>query len=146
MQQYCLDTDVFIQAKNGPYGFDIVPAFWDWLDQKVTKGIIFSSAEVYTELSHGADELAEWIKDRRKTNFFVEPDTTVQKIFQNIADYVSNNFEPPHAQFFLDGADPWVIAHAKAQNAIVVTHEVLAAENSKKLRYRISVKYLMYNT
>ena len=134
MQQYCLDTDVFIQAKNGPYGFDIVPAFWDWLDQKVVEGILFSSTEVYKELSRGEDELAAWVKDRRKTNFFIEPDSSVQKIFKDIANYVNDNYTTPQAQFFLDGADPWVIAHGKAKNAIVVTHEVLAAYNSKKVK------------
>ena len=27
---YLLDSDVFIQAKNLHYGFDVCPAFWDW--------------------------------------------------------------------------------------------------------------------
>ncbi len=30
---YLLDANVFIDAKNRYYGFDIVPAFWDWLQQ-----------------------------------------------------------------------------------------------------------------
>ena len=40
MQRFCLDSNVFIQAKNGPYGFDIVPAFWEFLDKKAEEGII----------------------------------------------------------------------------------------------------------
>ena len=31
--RYLLDSNVFIQAKNLHYGFDFVPAFWDWLLQ-----------------------------------------------------------------------------------------------------------------
>ena len=31
MTTYLLDANVFIQAKNQYYGFDIVPAFWAWL-------------------------------------------------------------------------------------------------------------------
>ena len=28
---YLLDSNVFIEAKNRHYPFDVVPAFWDWL-------------------------------------------------------------------------------------------------------------------
>ena len=47
---YILDTNVFIQAKNFYYGFDIVPAFWDWLDEKQENGQIASIKPVYDEL------------------------------------------------------------------------------------------------
>jgi uncharacterized protein DUF4411 len=30
---YLLDTDVFIQAKNLHYAFDVCPGFWSWLDR-----------------------------------------------------------------------------------------------------------------
>lgn len=29
---YLLDANVFIEAKNRYYGFDLAPGFWDWLD------------------------------------------------------------------------------------------------------------------
>ena len=31
---YLLDANIFIQAKNLYYNFDICPAFWDWLDRE----------------------------------------------------------------------------------------------------------------
>ncbi len=31
MTRYLLDTNVFIEAKNRYYSFDICPAFWGWL-------------------------------------------------------------------------------------------------------------------
>jgi hypothetical protein len=37
---YLLDANVFIQAKNSYYGFDICPAFWEWIDQKSAEGVI----------------------------------------------------------------------------------------------------------
>lgn len=134
MPRYCLDTDVFIQAKNGPYGFDIVPAFWDWLDQQVDAGLIFSSTMVYSELSGGEDELAEWVRNRRNTGFFIEPDIIVQQIFRDIANYVFQHYLEHYTQQFLDDADPWVIAHAKAENGIVVTHEALVPSSSKQVK------------
>ena len=39
---YLLDSDVFIDAKNRHYGFDIVPAFWDWLSQAHADGRVFT--------------------------------------------------------------------------------------------------------
>lgn len=125
MQRYCLDANVFIQAKNGPYGMDVVPAFWDWIDQKAKDGILFSPSLVYQELAAGNDELADWVKARKNTGFFVEPDMAAQLVMQQIADYVSLNYLTPQAQDFLSGADPWVVAQAKVTGAIVVTHEVL---------------------
>jgi hypothetical protein len=73
MLRYCLDSDVFIQAKNGPYGMDIVPAFWDWLDLQFNAGIIYSSTMVYEELVAGGDELAQWARRRINSGFFERP-------------------------------------------------------------------------
>ncbi len=57
---YLLDANVFIQAKNLHYGFDFCPAFWDWLDDTNSLGIVFSVEKVADELLAGNDELAEW--------------------------------------------------------------------------------------
>jgi predicted nuclease of predicted toxin-antitoxin system len=134
MRRYCLDANVFIQAKNGPYGFDIVPAFWNWLDQQASVGVIFSSTMVYEELYEGNDDLADWVHDRRNSGFFVEHDANTQRIFQTIADYINQNYPPHQAQLFLDRADPWVISLAKAANAIVVTHEARVGDNSSVVK------------
>jgi hypothetical protein len=58
----------------------------------------------------------------------------VQVSLGEIAAYVQSRYEGPFAKDFLDGADPWVIAHARADNGTVVTHEVRAAENSRKVK------------
>jgi hypothetical protein len=134
MPRYCLDADTFIQAKNGPYGMDIVPAFWSWLDQQFDAGVIYSSLFVYDELTDGSDDLAEWAKLRKDSGMFVPPSDMVQATFRQIADYVNADFPQPQAQAFLDGADPWVIAEAKVGNAIVVTHEILVPPNSSKVK------------
>jgi len=134
MPRYCLDTNVFIQAKNGPYGFDIVPAFWEWLDQQVTAGNIFSSTTVCGELADGEDELAEWVRERRGSGLFIEPDTIVQRHFRDIANHVQQTYPTHQSQEFLSRADPWVISHAKAENATVVTHETAVPTNSSKVK------------
>lgn len=134
MAGYFLDTNVFIQAQNGPYSIDIVPAFWDWLDREVEVGNISSSTMVYQELTAGNDDLAAWSKDRKDSNLFQSPSVDAQLAFTSISAYVVRNYEPAEANAFLSGADPWVIAQAKAGNMNVVTMEKLVGVNSKKVK------------
>lgn len=134
MSQYCLDANVFIQAKNGPYAFDILPRFWSWLDEMIAAQVICSSSMVLRELTEGDDELARWARERRDSGFFVLPSQEVQSALADISAYVVQTVEPQHAQTFLDGADPWVIAQSKVDSSIVVTHEVRAGIGSKKVK------------
>ena len=81
MSLYCLDANVFIEAKNGPYAFDILPRFWSWLDEMIAAQTIRSSFMVHRELVEGEDELARWARDRRDSGFFVSPSQEVQSVF-----------------------------------------------------------------
>ena len=117
MAEYWLDSNTFIEAKNGPYGFDIAPGFWVLLDQKADEGVILSTTLVYNELvADPEDELADWVKERRASGLFVDPDEAVQDVFREIAEYVNSYYEQNQAAEFLSGADPWVIAHAKPES------------------------------
>ena len=63
---YLIDTNVFIDAKKRFYGFDICPAFWDWLVLKNKERIVFSIEKVRDEINKGEDQLFEWIKAKGK--------------------------------------------------------------------------------
>jgi hypothetical protein len=134
MPRYCLDTNIFIQAQNGPYAMDIVPAFWDWLDQQVRDNNLFSSFMVQHEITAGTDDLAQWAKAHNSSGLFEAPSPYAQTLFGDISHYVLSNYQPAEANFFLQGADPWVIAQAKAENAKVVTMEKLVGSNSRKVK------------
>jgi hypothetical protein len=134
MPLYCLDSNVFIESKNGPYAFDIVPGFWEWIDRMVQDGQIYSTVTVYDELTDGNDELAQWARDRRDTGLFVDHDNRAQSAFQTIANYVAKNYERQHSDAFLDGADPWVVAQAQVDKATVVTREAAVNMYSKKVK------------
>ena len=135
MADFWLDADVFIESKNGLYGFDLVPGFWQLLDQKANEGVIASSTMVYHELVDEVDdELTQWARERRDSGLFVEPDTIVQATVREIADYVQENYLPFQAAAFLNGADPWLIAHAKVDGGRVVTYETRVPSNSTKLK------------
>lgn len=66
--KYCLDANIFIQAKNLYYHFDICPGFWDWLDQQA--GTVISILPICEELELGDDRLKEWAAARKKSIFF----------------------------------------------------------------------------
>ncbi|MCH8994000.1 MAG: DUF4411 family protein [Chloroflexi bacterium] len=134
MVDYWLDSNSLITPKKGPYGFDIAPGFWTLLEQKASEGVIRSPRSVYYELVDMTDDdLADWAKERKEGELFVEPDEAVQGTFRTIADYVQDNYDESNARHFLDGADPWVIAHAKTRGGEVVTFEV-RAPNSRKVK------------
>jgi hypothetical protein len=124
MPDYWLDADVFIESRKGPYDFQIAPGFWELLRQKAGEGAIASTITVYDEILKGTDELVDWVKQQQDDfGMFLEPDDEVQAAFREIANYVQANYDIDKARTFLGGADPWLIAHAKAKGGIVVTFE-----------------------
>ena len=135
MPEFWLDTNVLIEARNGPYGFDIAPGFWTALDELYNRGEIRMSSLVYEELVAGVqDDLALWIRERRRSGLVVEPDEEVQAALREVADYVNGNFMASRAATFLRGADPWVIAHALVSDGIVVTQEARVPANSTRVK------------
>lgn len=62
--KFLLDTNVFIEAKNRYYAFDICPGFWDWMDA-VCDGDVASIVSVRDEMTGGNDELANWPRTGR---------------------------------------------------------------------------------
>ena len=122
--EYCLDTSVFIQASRAYYAFDLAPGFWIALQQYAERKALTSPMAVFTELAKGNDELAKWAKVN-KGFLFVEPDDKVIEVFRQIADFSTSRYDDEHwVREFLAGADPWVIAQAKAHNLVVVAMEV----------------------
>lgn len=119
---YLMDTNIFIEAKNSYYAFDLCPGFWKWLRQcdKVK-----SVAMVKDELLKGNDELTEWVKTQLDDDFFIDADIDIQHNYRKVANYVFNlsNFKHAEKQRFLAGADGWLIATAMSRKDIIITHE-----------------------
>ena len=135
MPEYWLDSNVFIEGRKGPYGFDIAPRFWSVIDEMAAVGRVSSSTLVYDELTDVQDELADWARERRTSGIFVEPDTLAQAAFQQIVDYVNNHYtNVSQVARFLAKADPWVIAQASADGGAVVTLEIVVPADSQKVK------------
>lgn len=125
MTMYLIDSNIFIEAKNFYYAFDICPGFWEWMDMAVANDDVRSITKVYDELADGGDELATWVKGRKGDGRFLGiTDPQTQIAFRQIAAEVQRGpWRDPAKADFLAKADPWLIAKAKALGATVVTHE-----------------------
>ena len=134
MIKYFLDSGFFIQSHRGPYSIDIMPGFWDWVDEEVANGRLVSSSMVFDELIDGKDWLADWAKARKGEPLFQTPSLDAQANLVDLSDYVITKYPKRHADVFLAKADPWVIAQAIAQQGKVITMEKIVASNSKKVK------------
>jgi hypothetical protein len=132
---YLLDANTYIQAKNEYYQMEVCPGYWDWLDHQFAAENLASVSMVYDELKAFGDELSDWVKERR-VQFLDVSDEATQSHFSEIAEHVVQleNLKPGNRENFLEGADPWLIAKAREIKAVVVTHEALAPESSRKVK------------
>lgn len=128
---YLVDSDVFMQAKNLHYGFDICPAFWEWLIAQNARGKVFSIEKVGDEIQAGTDELSTWASKRGDT-FFLKPDGAVTPALGSVSRWVTGQkYDPAAVNSFLQVADYYLVAHAMAHSHIVVTHEKSAPQAKK---------------
>jgi hypothetical protein len=128
---YLLDANVFIEAKNRYYGFDLCPAFWDWLVAENAAGRVFSIGAIADEIRAGNDALSTWAQERGDA-FFLAPDPTMLGALPRLAAWVtaSQRYEPAALNTFFQSGDYYLIGYALAHGHVVVTHEI--ASNSLK--------------
>lgn len=131
--KYCLDANVLIQAWQKYYNPKFCPDYWEILIELGKQGRIFIPELVYEEITRTEDELSKWLKASKLPIEKISGPVT--KCLQDI--YSAN---PVHKNL-VDNiktrslADPWVIAHAINENAIVVTkEEKVTALGSKRIK------------
>jgi hypothetical protein len=131
-----LDANVFIEAKNRYYGFDLVPAFWTWLEERADAGEIASTDMIYDELKGGGDDLANWVKDRRDLIFHVPSSSeAVANAVGQLGTWVQSESYKPHVLAdFMDSADPFLVGAALETRSILVTQETPAGASRKKVK------------
>ena len=95
---------------------------------------VFSIDKVKVELLAGNDPLSRWAADRAPRTFFKgTADKAVADQFGDMVTWVQAEpqFSPEAKAQFASVADGWVIAYAKANGLVVVTHEEYAPEARK---------------
>lgn len=122
---YLLDTNVFIEAKNRYFGFDICPGFWHWLPQRHAAGTVFSVDAVRAELLRGNDQLAAWTRALPHT-FFLSPDAATAPYLAALSQWANDpslQFHTNAISTFLRSADYLLVAQARQHGFVVVTQE-----------------------
>lgn len=129
--KYCLDSNIFIEAWNKHYSPDLAPDYWEVIDQLAQEGTIFAPQEVKRELEAVDDGLSSWADQR--PHIFKEIDSSVEAnviaIFQSEKNRRLLQEGKGHS-----GGDPWVIAHAMSEGAVVVTKESYEDKSPIKVR------------
>lgn len=139
-----LDANVFIEAKNRYYSFDLVPVFWTWLEDQAEAGDIASTDMIYDELKDGGDDLAQWVKDRRDLIFHVPSSSqAVAKAVARLGTWAqSENYKPHVLADFMDGADPFLVGAALETGSILVTQETPAGASRKQVKIPDACRHL----
>lgn len=132
-KRFCLDTNVLIQPWQKYYSPALCPDYWEILDQLGAQGILFFPQAVFDEIAKSDDDLSDWLKSSRIPVLKVDGHVTrqLERIYQSNEKH----------KFLVDNtkqrslADPWVIAHALNENAMVVTkEEKVTAMNSNRIK------------
>lgn len=126
MKIYCLDANVFIQAWNDYYSIDQCPEYWGILDQLAKDRQVFCPEEVKREIDKQDDGLADWLKSR--PHFVQDITADVQGNLRVVLEQFPRLVDTKKDRSM---ADPWIIAHAMAVGASVVTKEMPVGVNAK---------------
>ena len=130
---YCLDTNVLIQAWQKYYSPKYCPGYWEVLNKLGQDSRIFIPEEVFEEITRTDDELSDWLKSS---------DIPIYKTDGAVTNCLSSIYAADvNHKYLVDNtkarslADPWVIAHAMNVKATVVTkEEFVTAINKRKIR------------
>lgn len=74
---YVLDSNIFIEAKQRYYAFDVCPGFWDALVWQHGQGKIVSIDRVKTELTGFDDDLKVWALTTMPDGCFFDTDLDI---------------------------------------------------------------------
>jgi len=125
MTVYCMDTDVLIDAVK-VYPRDVFSRLWQMIEQWGQNGLVVAPSEVLLELSVVDDDASAWAKANK--HIFKPPHEAVQVAVKEVLARFPALVPPDASRPF---ADPWVVAQAMAEGAVVVSKERPAAANGK---------------
>ncbi|MGQ9780151.1 MAG: DUF4411 family protein [Firmicutes bacterium] len=134
-QIYLLDANVFIEAAQGYYAFELAPGFWQALLYHAVNGRIQSIDRVKDELQRINDELKDWVNGDFHVFFVSTDQPDVIEAYRKIMEWVdrSSQFLAAAKAAFAKDADGWLVAYAMAKSCVVVTHEQFSPETKRRV-------------
>ena len=121
---FVLDTNVFIAAHHDYYDPNFCPGFWACLEHFTQADRLLSIDRVRKEIQ-SPTELVDWTKKASSKLFRSTTEIETVDAFKKMQRWVNTNdqFKTAAKDEFSRVADGWLVAYAKVNNAIVVTHE-----------------------
>lgn len=123
--KFLLDSNALITAHRSYYAFDICPGYWAAIKTGHAAGRIHSTQRVLAELRRGADILVEWVERELPADFFLDDSAAgVISAYAPMMQWVqSRDYTPAAKTKFASDADGWLVATAKHDGYVLVTHE-----------------------
>lgn len=120
------------------YPIDVVPGFWNRVVHLANTGLVISIDKVHSELAAGKDDLYTWCESNLPQDFFRETKSAIVE-YMNISHWAASktaHYTQAALAEFLDvnEADAWLVAYAKVNNNIIVTHEVSDPQSKKRIK------------
>src|ERR1051326_3647464 len=101
---YLIDSDVFIDAANRHYSFDVVPAFWDWIVMAHKAAKVFTVDQVAQEILAPVD-LATWMTSQPQS-FKLKPGPNDQPSLKKVSQWAASaSYSQGAAATFLQAGD-----------------------------------------
>ncbi len=116
--KYSIDTSAILNGWRRYYPPDVFPSLWMRIASIIDSGALIASEEVLFELERQDDEVYAWALERRA--MFRPIDEPIQIA---VAGILRDHPRLVDTRRQRSGADPFVIALAKIENAGVVTSE-----------------------
>lgn len=134
--KYILDANVFIEAANRYYAFDLVPAFWESLINHSNSGQVRSIDHVKNECSRLNNELTGWVEEQFNHAFESTDEPEIVQKYAEIMNWVDDQpqFTDAAKADFAMGADGWLIAFAIVNDYVLVTHEVYSKDGKNRVK------------
>lgn len=133
---YCIDTNALVDLWRRVYPIDVFPSLWKNMEELVRSGKLIAPREVLNELEQVDDELLKWVKKHR--DMIIGLETEQQDRVKEILRVYPTLIEPNKT---IPDADPFVIALAMTESAVVVTNEKLAGPGGRPKIPNVCLKY-----
>ena len=115
---YSIDTSALFDAYIRLYAPDIFPKWWALFEESVRGGLVRTTQAVFQDIAKKDDAILAWMKDHPHIVILI--DDRIQMEVKNILARYERLVDTRKNR---SGADPFVIALARINNACVITGE-----------------------
>lgn len=138
MNPHILDSNFFIQAHRTNYPFDVVPSFWNKIEELAKLELLISIDKVREEIFKNDDSLSLWCEQSLPEGFFKDSSVALNEYSTIIewANSKADHYTVKAIQDFMetDAADAWLISFALNQNLPILSHEKSEPERKNRIK------------